>query len=383
MKLSILREDLLKPLQLVTGIVEKRQTLPILSNVLLKVTEDALAIIATDLEVELMIKIPLTQPAATDEITVPARKLVDICRSLPENALLDFNSTKDTLTIQSGRSRFSLTTLPASDYPYLDQTENTLEFNIEQKSLRFLIQRTYFAMAQQDVRYFLNGMLFEVKQGMIRSVATDGHRLALNSVAATTIDNAITQIIIPRKGVIELLRLLDDSTEEVRLSIMANHIRVANTSFTFTSKLIEGRFPDYTRVLPRGGDKIISIPREQLKQSLSRASILSNEKLRGIQLQLRSGLLRILANNPEHEEAEEEISIDYDQGDLDIAFNVKYLTDIFDTIDDEQVTLTLSNANSSILVEGKTVNEETDGAKTTDDDKVSGDSLFVVMPMRL
>jgi DNA polymerase-3 subunit beta len=199
-------------------------------------------------------------------------------------------------------------------------------------------------------------------------VATDGHRLAMNSVAAAVIDNAFAQVIIPRKGVIELLRLLEDSPEEVTVSIMANHIRVANSSFIFTSKLIEGRFPDYDRVLPRGGDKIISVRRELLKQSLSRASILSNEKLRGIQLQLRTGLLRILANNPEHEEAEEEINIDYSLSDLDIGFNVKYLTDIFDTIDDEHVTLTLSDSNSSILVEGN---------------KDNGDSLFVVMPMRL
>ncbi|MBA2653580.1 MAG: DNA polymerase III subunit beta [Gammaproteobacteria bacterium] len=367
MKLSILREELLKPLQLVTGIVEKRQTLPILSNVLLNVQE-GLSIIATDLEVELKINLPLNQPSAPGEITVPARKLVDICRSLPDHSLIDLVTEKDKLLLQSGRSRFSLTTLPAQDYPCLDQTNSVLDFNIEQKNLRFLIQRTYFAMAQQDVRYYLNGMLLEVKEGIIRGVATDGHRLALNIVEATIISNAFSQVIIPRKGVTELLRLIDDSKEEVQVSIMANHLRIAGPHFTFTSKLIDGRFPDYERVLPKGGDKVIAVPRELLKQSLTRASILSNEKLRGIQLQLRNGLLRIIANNPDREEAEEEINIDYQQADLDIGFNVKYLTDIFDTIDDETVMLTFSDSNSSILVEG---------------DKGDGNSVFVVMPMRL
>lgn len=367
MKLSILREELLKPLQLVTGIVEKRQTLPILSHVLLRV-DIHLSIIATDLEVELIINLPLNRPAVSGEVTVPARKLVDICRSLPEQAFIDFSAEKNKLIIQSNRSKFTLSTLPPEDYPCLEQTDNLIEFNVETKNLRFLLQRTYFAMAQQDVRYYLNGMLLEIKQGLIRSVATDGHRLALNSVEAPLIDNSFYQVILPRKGVIELLRLLDDSAEEASVTIMSNHIRISRPSFIFTSKLIDGRFPDYERVLPKSGDKIISVSREQLKQSLNRASILSNEKLRGIQMQLRSGLLRVLANNPDREEAEEEITIDYNQANLDIALNEKYLRDIFEAIEDERVTLTFSDSTSSILVEGESS---------------SGNSLFVVMPMRL
>lgn len=368
MKLSIFREDFLKPLQLVTGIVEKRQTLPILSHILLRLDDNVLSIIATDLEVELIINLPLTHPRAPGEVTVPARKLVDICRSLPDSALIEIETSKDKLLLRSGRSRFSLVTLPAADYPSLDQTNSLLDFSIEQRHLRFLIQRTYFAMAQQDVRYYLNGMLLEVKQGLIRGVATDGHRLALNTVEAPIINNNFSQVIIPRKGVVELLRLLEDSKDEVTISIMENHIKASTSSFSFTSKLIDGRFPDYERVLPKGGDKIISVPRDQLRQSLTRASILSNEKLRGVQLQLRNGLLRILANNPDREEAEEEITIDYQQEDLDIGFNVKYLIDIFDTIEDENVMLTFLGPSTSILVEG---------------DKAEGNSLFVVMPMRL
>jgi len=368
MKLSIFREELLKPLQLVTGIVEKRQTLPILSNVLLRVNQD-LSVIATDLEVELIMTIPLSQPAVPGEVTVPARKLMDICSSLPESALIEMVLEKDKLQIECGRSKFSLTTLPAEDYPCLDATDSLLEFTMEQRSLRFLIQRTYFAMAQQDVRYYLNGMLLEVKQGLIRGVATDGHRLALNSVEATVINNTVSQVIIPRKGVIELLRLLDDSKDEVSVAIMTNHIRISKPMLTFSSKLIEGRFPDYERVLPKGGNIIVAVPREPLKQSLKRASILSNEKLRGIQLQLRSGLLRILANNPEREEAEEEIEIEHCDSQLDIGFNERYLRDILDAIDDEEeVLLTFSDPHSSILVEGK---------------KGEGNSLFVVMPMRI
>ncbi len=367
MKLSILREDLLKPLQLVTAIVEKRQTIPILSNVLLKVDKD-LSVIATDLEVELIVNIPLSSPSVSGEVTIPSRKLMDLCRALPINALINFSIDSEKCCIQSGRSRFTLATLPASEYPRSEQTENTVEFSIEQKKLRALIHRTCFAMAQQDVRYYLNGMLLEIKQGIIRSVATDGHRLALNTLEATLINNIFSQVIIPRKGVTELMRLLEDTINEVTVSIMTNHITVSNSNFTFISKLIDGRFPDYERALPKGGDKVISLSRDVLKHSLIRASILSNEKLRGVQIQLRNGILRILANNPDREEAEEEIHINYSQDDLDIGFNVKYLTDIFDNIDDDTVTMTFSNANNSVLIEGNLR---------------EGNSLFVVMPMRL
>ncbi len=367
MRLSINREELLKPLQLVSGIAEKRQTKPILSNVLLKIDEN-LSIIATDLEVELHTHLPLTQPHSSCAITVPARKLVDICRSLPDQSIIHLSIDNKKLLIQSGKSRFTLATLPAEEFPCLEQTEHLLEFSIEQKNLRFLLQRTYFAMAVQDVRYYLNGMLLEIKQGTVRSVATDGHRLSLNVIEAAIINNVFSQIIIPRKGVIELLKFLDDSDEEIIVTIMSNHFQVSGSKFVFTSKLIDGRFPDYERVIPKGGDKTVSIPREALKQSLTRASILSNEKIRGIQLQLRTGLLRIIANNPESEEAEEEINIDYQYDNLDINFNVKYLIDVLDTINEEMVTMTLSDSTSSILVEGE---------------KSENMSLFVVMPMKI
>lgn len=372
MKLRVYREELLKPLLLVNGIVEKKQTLPILSNVLLKANNDGLTITATDLEIELINRISLQQPViVSGQVTVPARKLVDIWRSLPEQAQIDLTVEEEKLTISSGRSNFTLTTLPADDYPAIDNSDGSLEFPIEQRNLRYLTERTHFAMAQQDVRYYLNGMLLEVKQGVIRSVATDGHRLALNSIPASEVNNTFGQVIVPRKGVLELLKLLEDSENEIKVTLNTNHIRLAGNSFVFTSKLIDGRFPDYERVLPKGGDKIVVLPRENFKLSLNRASILSNEKLKGIRLQLRKGLLRIIANNSEQEEAIEELSIDYNDEDLDIGFNVKYLTDILDTIDDELVKLTFSDGNSSILVEG------------TQEDGNDGNSLFVVMPMRL
>lgn len=364
--IRIQRETLLKPLSAVIGVVERRQTLPILSNVYLAVKDQKLLMTGTDLEVELQARIDLEHASEPTEITVPGRKLMDICRSLPEQSQIEIGIDKEKVIVRSGRSRFTLSTLPASDFPLLREGENTAEFTIGQKDLRYLTQRTYFAMAQQDVRYYLNGMLFEVSEGAIKTVATDGHRLSLNTVSAPV--NAFMQVIMPRKGVIELMRLLDDADTEVAVHVGSNHVRVTGSDFTFISKLIDGRFPDYEKVLPKGGNKTIIVDREVLKDALSRASILSNEKFRGIRLQLRKGLMRVFANNPEHEEAEEEIMLDYDQEDLEIGFNVTYLLDILNTIETPKVKMTFSDAKSSILV------EEHEGETN---------SVFVVMPMML
>lgn len=368
MNMRIQRETLLKPLSAVIGVVERRQTLPILANVYLSVIDKKLTITGTDLEVELQAKIDLEHPSDAMEITVPGRKLMDICRSLPEQSEIELIQEKDKVIVRSGRSRFSLSTLPANDFPLVRETEGTAEFTIGQKDLRYLTQRTYFAMAQQDVRYYLNGMLLELADGIVRTVATDGHRLSLNTVAAPIVDNAFVQVILPRKGVTELMRLLEDADSEVAVRVGSNHVRITGADFTFISKLIDGRFPDYEKVLPKGGDKSIAIDRELLKHALTRASILSNEKFRGIRLQLRSGLLRVFANNPEHEEAEEEISVDYGQEDLEIGFNVTYLLDILNTIHSPKVKMTFSDAKSSILIE---------------EHESESSSLFVVMPMML
>lgn len=371
MKLTLSRQALLEPLQRVSGVVEKRQTLPILSNILLDAsTGMSLSVTGTDLEVELAATIDLEEAAIEKgKITVPGRKLVDICRNLPEDANIKLSvNDKGKLIINSGNSRFSLSTLPSNDFPLIKKDTGSTEFVMSQKDLLYLLSRSHIAMAQQDVRTYLNGMLLEIKDNKIRTVATDGHRLALNTIPSPRTDNASIKVIMPRKGILELMRLLSDSDDDVTVSINSNHITVEGNGFGFTSKLVEGNFPDYTRVIPRGGDKIISAEKDDLKQSLIRASILSNEKFRGIRFQLRPDMLRVLANNPEQEQAEEDIHISYQQEDLDVGFNVSYLLDILNTIDSNRVRLTFANAETSVLI------EESGG---------DGNSLFVVMPMRL
>ena len=368
MKLNIQRETLLKPLQLVIGVVERKQTLPILSNVLLVTDKNRLSITGTDLEVELIGQTALENATELNNITLPGRKLMDICRALPENAPIELYRDKEKVILRSGRSRFTLSTLPAEDFPNVEEQDSQLNFTIAQNDLRQLLARTHFAMAQQDVRYYLNGLLIETFPGKLRAVATDGHRLATHIISAKTNADQRLQIIIPRKGVIELMRLLEDVDQDADVTIGNNHIRVSTDHFTFTSKLVEGRFPDYERVIPKNGNKTIILDRDALKNALGRSAILCNEKFKGVRFELRPGLLRILANNPEQEAAEEEMGIVYDQEDLDIGFNVSYFLDILNTIRSDSVKLTFSDSNSSVLVE----EAESDG-----------DSLFVVMPMRL
>lgn len=367
MKLSISRDQLLKPLQQVSGVVEKRQTLPVLSNVLMVVEGGKLSLTGTDLEVELIANTELAGNFGDGEITVPARKLLDICKALPASAEIEFKLDAQKLQLKSGKSRFTLVTLPANDFPNLDESVGAYNFTISQKALKKLIDQTAFAMAHQDVRYYLNGMLFEVTSGRLRTVATDGHRLAMSDVIATTKSDEKMQVIVPRKGVQELSRLLSDDEGEVTITLGSNHIRAELGNVTFTSKLLDGKFPDYERVLPKGGDKIVLAGREELRQSLSRASILSNEKFRGIRLSLTPGLLRVQANNPDQEEAEDDVSVEYDGDKLEIGFNVQYLLDVLGVLQSSNSKLTFGDANSSVLME----------------DAENGQSVYVIMPMRL
>jgi DNA polymerase-3 subunit beta len=367
MHFTIQREALLKPLQLVAGVVERRQTLPVLSNVLLVVEGQQLSLTGTDLEVELVGRVALEDSAEAGQITVPARKLMDICKSLPVDALIDIRTDEQKLIVKAGRSRFSLSTLPANDFPTVEEGPGSLTFSLSQSKLRRVIERTSFAMAQQDVRYYLNGMLLEVHNGWLRGVATDGHRLAMCAMQ-TGIEQADKhQVIVPRKGILELARLMTDQDGSVAIVLGQHHIRATTAEFTFTSKLVDGKFPDYERVLPRGGDKLVIGERQALREAFSRTAILSNEKYRGIRLQLESGLLKIQANNPEQEEAEEEIAVNYTGGNLEIGFNVSYLLDVLGVIGTDQVRLILSDSNSSALL------QEAD----------NDDSAYVVMPMRL
>lgn len=367
MKFVVSREALLKPLQLVAGVVERRQTLPVLSNVLLVLNGDQLSLTGTDLEVEIVGRVQLEQAGESGEITVPARKLVDICRSLPDGSNIEFFQEEQRIIVKSGRSRFTLSTLAASDFPNVEDSPGNLQFSCAQQEIKRLIERTAFAMAQQDVRYYLNGMLWEVRQDQLRVVATDGHRMAMCTRAVAVNTAEIIQAILPRKGVLELSRLLDDSTAQVEITLSANHIRVTSAEYTFTSKLVDGKFPEYERVLPRGGNKVVIGSRLELKQAFGRTAILSNEKYRGVRLLLSDGVLTIVANNPEQEEAEEQVTVDYSGDSLEVGFNVSYLQDVANVINHENIKVTLSDANSSALIE----------------EPENSDSLYVVMPMRL
>lgn len=369
MKFSVSREALLAPLQLVAGVVERRQTLPVLANILVVLENETLSLTGTDLEVEIVARLPLENPPEDmGEITIPAKKLVDICRSLPDGVMIDFIlQDEQKMIVKSGRSRFTLATLPSNDFPSTEKSEGDLQFSCSQATIKRLIDRTAFAMAQQDVRYYLNGMLWEVEDNRLRCVATDGHRLAM-CVRELDIDvPEKTQAILPRKGVIELSRLLSDQEEQIDLTLGAHHIRVDTPNYTFTSKLVDGKFPDYERVLPKGGTNIVLGNRKELKQAFGRTAILSNEKYRGVRLNFTEGLLNIVANNPEQEEAEEQVVIDYNGDDIEIGFNVSYLQDITNVLDTENIRITLSDANSSALLE----------------EPEQGDSTYVVMPMRL
>ena len=366
MKLTIQRETLLKPLQQVTGVVERRQTLPILGNVLVNATARELKLTATDLEVELQAKVKLsvTEPG---DITLPARKLLDICRTLPEAAEIDISIKRERALVRSGKSRFTLATLPASEFPVVDKIKSPHKFNAPQDELRQVIDRTAFSMAQQDVRYYLNGLMLEPDNGVLRAVATDGHRLAICEFPMDVGDSSGKQVIVPRKGIQELHRLLEEDTDTVEVEIGSNHIRITTQELRFTSKLIDGRFPDYHRVIPKDANKSLIIDREIFRQALTRTSILSNEKYRGVRLDISKNNLKIQAHNPEQEEAVDEIEVTYDNEPLEIGFNVTYLLDVLSAVESDAIEFLLNDANSSALIHKPGID----------------DCRYVVMPMRL
>ena len=307
------------------------------------------------------------EDAQDGETTIPARKLFDIVRALPDGSKVAISVTGDKVTVQAGRSRFTLASLPANDFPSVDEVEATERVSVPEATLKELIERTAFAMAQQDVRYYLNGLLFDLADKRLRCVATDGHRLALCEAALETAVQTKRQIILPRKGVQELQRLLEGGDRDVELELGRGHIRVKRDDVTFTSKLIDGRFPDYEAVIPIGADREIRIEREQLRASLQRAAILSNEKYRGVRLEASPGLVRISSHNPEQEEAQEEVEANTKIDNLAIGFNVNYLLDALTALRGEEVVIQLRDANSSALV------REAEDARCR----------HVVMPLRL
>ena len=372
MHFEIARKDLINPLKIAVGVVEQRQTLPILGNVLTKVENGNLYLTATDAEVEIACSTVLAEPNLDDSddgsVTIPARKLFEICRSLPANAQLKLTEEKEKIIVTSGKSRFSLATLPAEDFPETPGIDSVFSFKIPQSILKHLLVKTQFAMAQQDARYYLNGVLMDLENNVISIVATDGHRLGVATDELEMGEQEQIQVIIPRKAVIELTKLLGDNDDEVSISLDSNHIRITTPSgIIMSSKLIDGRFPDYRAVMPVNLDKTVTAKCEPLKQALTRVAILSNEKFKGMRLSLSKDLLKLNAKNAFQEESEEVIEVDYQGEELEIGFNSLYLLDVMNSIDTDSVELHFSDENSSCLMNPR-----------------DNDSLkYVIMPMRL
>jgi len=366
MKFDVQRDDILGPLNVVLGIVEKKQTQPILSNILINVKNGLITLTASDLQMEI-IATANVDSVKDGDITVPVRKFVDTCKTLDEGAKLTFSLNKEKAVITSNKTRFSLTTLPANDFPVINKDNPLLEFKIPEKSLKRLFDKVSFAMAFQDVRYYLNGLLLEINRDKLKTVATDGHRLAISEAQFESGINEPKSVIIPRKAVLEISRLLGDSEEMVTVTFGQNYIRLHFQNVIFTSKLVEGQYPNYDSVIPKSCDIKISVNKNEIKQCLIRTSILSNEKYRGIKLEFSKNTLKTFANNPDQEEAKDEIPIDFDGGKLEVGFNVNYLIDAISALDSDTVDINITDSNGSSLI------------KANDDDSC----IYVVMPMRL
>jgi DNA polymerase III subunit beta len=365
MKLTASREDLLAPLQSVIGVVERRQTMPVLANVLLAARDNKLSITGTDLEVELVASTQVSVQQSGD-VTIPGRKLLDIFRSLPEKTSITLTTDGERVSLRAGRSRFTLASLPAAEFPLVEEINAQQTLTVAQGEFRRLIDKTHFSMAQQDVRYYLNGLLLETDGKSLRAVATDGHRLAICEMALEGKAKNTHQVIVPRKGVLELQRILG-TDGNIELAVGTNHVRAQIGDIRFTSKLIDGRFPEYGRVIPASPPRMVEADRDTLRQALQRTAILSNEKYRGIRLTARPDLLTIQAHNPEQEEAEDQVEVSYKGEEVEIGFNVNYLLDALGAIEGDKVEIGLTDSNSSCLIHAP-------GTAHT---------RYVVMPMRL
>ena len=363
---QIARDALLRPLQAVSGIVERRHTLPILANVLLEQKDGKLHVTATDLEMQIT---AVSDLAGKDgqATTVGARKLQDLLRALPDDAEINLDATGSKMIVRAGRSRFNLQTLAASDYPRISVGQEQLQsLSLPQRDFRSLLKRAEFAMAQQDIRYYLNGMLLVVDHASLQAVATDGHRLSWASLAIEG-DYTRQEVILPRKTVLELSKLLEDNDTPLTIDILANQARFRFGNVELVSKVVDGKFPDYNRVIPTGHGKRIELDRATLLSALQRAAILSNEKFRGVRLVLGDDQLKIICTNSEQEEAEEELTVGYAGEPLDIGFNITYLLDVLSNVTTDKVYIAFGDANSSALV---TLPERED-------------YKYVVMPMRI
>ena len=350
MKFSTSRESLLAPLQQIVGVIERRQTLPILGNVLLRLHDGRLELTGTDLEVQLVTRLDV-EGRAEGSTTVPARKLVDIVRLLPDRSSLQAEMRQERFHLQSGRSRFTLSTMPASNYPEFDTGAQDRLFSVPVAVLRRAMDKTLFAMAQQDVRYYLNGLLLEIEGTTLRTVASDGHRLAMFEAEVPGLAAGSAQAILPRKGALELARLLKDDEGMINVELSSNSLRARMDDLTFSSKLVEGRYAEYRRVLPSMTERHVVADRNDLKAALTRVAILSNEKYRGVGLFVESGTLRLKAQNPDREEAEEEIAVEFDGEPFNVGFNASYLLDAVGSLESEKATLSFAESNSSCIIE--------------------------------
>jgi DNA polymerase-3 subunit beta len=361
------RDTLLAPLQSVSGIVERRHTLPILSNVLLEKKGDRLTLLATDIEIQITTSTECAGGEGDGAVTVGARKMQEILRSLPDTAEVSLVLEDKRLQVRAGKSRFSLQTLPADDFPRMTVSEGeTKQFSMSQKAFRQLVSKTQYSMAAQDVRYYLNGLLLLVEGKELRAVATDGHRLAYASVEIDT-DLPRQEMILPRKTVLELNRLLVDTDDQLNITLTPNQVRFAFGSVVLVSKLIDGKFPDYERVVPATLKNHMKVGRQTLMQAMQRAAILTNEKFRGVRVVLGDNSLKLVAANAEQEEAQEEVEVDYAGDAIDVGFNVGYLLDVLNNIHADEIQWSFNDANSSALI------------------TLPGNDRFkyVVMPMRI
>ncbi|NOQ34939.1 MAG: DNA polymerase III subunit beta [Methylococcaceae bacterium] len=366
MKFTINREQLLAPLQQIVSVIERRQTMPILSNVLIAVSDQSVVLTGTDLEIQIVAKLDL-QDFDEGEITVPARKFLDICRLLPSEAEIKIEVQGDKVKVTSGRSRFSLSSLDADDYPEFSEAELEHQFVINAGDFKKALSKTMFCMANQDVRYYLNGLMMNVSNSKLKLVASDGHRLSIYKGEIGVATGFEERIIIPRKGVLELSRLLDDSDAELNIQFSSSNIKIIIKNLVFSAKLVDAKYPDFSKVFEQEFFAPINIPKQRLKEALTRVAILANEKFKGVGFDMSEDLLKISAHNPEHDEAEEELMIEYQGEPLSIAFNAQYLLDAISNLESEEAVLTIAQNASSCFIE----------------DPSDESFKFIVMPMRL
>ena len=366
MKFITEKAQIVDSLQNAAAVAERRQTIPILANLRLKTVNGKLEVTATDLEIQIKTYSDLIEIQEEGETTVSARKMSELCRSLPEGENVNFSLSNGKLTVSSSNFHADFATISPDDFPEIEINEEQTPITIESSVLKRLLSKTSFSMASQDVRYYLNGMLLEIEGNKINGVATDGHRLAFSSAITNAADLDVRNIL-PRKAVLELSKLLSPNEGTVELLIGASYVDVRSENLSFSSKLIDGKYPDYNKVFPTGEPLPLEISKEILQSALSRASVLSNEKYRGVRFQLSENKLKLTANNPEQESAEEEVDVIYKGSELEVGFNIGYLLDVLNSIESETVSFEFYGEDSSCIIK----------------EQNSEDDVYVIMPMRL